>query len=184
MVDEIQQILGGARRTGIESVTAVVVTGSVPWIGVSVPRRGHIMVRVRQNLLPSLERHRSPNGAGDAAAGSLLRFTFLHELGHVLNGDHLTYRFARSVLVAHLWWIAAAAAACVMLSSGTSARDALVTSFCLVPPFLAQCLLARRFLAEREEDADLRALQTLNPADASLLARRKPERSVQPCSRV
>ena len=25
--------------------------------------------------------------------------TFLHELGHILNGDHLTYRFVRSVLM-------------------------------------------------------------------------------------
>ena len=54
MVDEIQQILGGARRTGIESVSAVIVAGSVPWIGVSVPRRGHIMVRVLEDLLPWL----------------------------------------------------------------------------------------------------------------------------------
>jgi len=112
MVHEIEQILGSAPRTGIESVKAVIVAGSVPLISVSVPRRGHIVVRVRQDLLPWLERHRSPGGAGDAAAGSLLRFTFLHELGHVLNGDHLTYRFVRSVLVAHLWWLAAAAIGC------------------------------------------------------------------------
>jgi hypothetical protein len=177
MVDEIQQILGRARRTGIESVSAMIIAGSVPWIGVSVPRRGHIVVCVREDLLSWLERHRGPNGAGDAAAGSLLRFTFLHELGHVLNGDHLTYRFVRSVLVAHLWWVAAAASACVMLlSGGASARDALVACLCLLPPFLAQCLLARRFLAEREEDADLRAMQTLDPADVALLTRRKPER--------
>jgi len=52
---------------------------------------------------------------------------------------------------------------------------ALVTGLCLAPPFLAQCLLARRFLATREEDADLRAMQTLDPADAQLLTTRKPE---------
>lgn len=178
IVGEIRQILGGAHRTGIESVTTVIVAGSVPWIGVNVPRPGHIVVRVREDLLPWLDFHRGRNGAGDAAAGSLLRFTFLHELGHILNGDHLTYRFVRSVLVAHLWWFAAAAAACVMLPvGGTSVRDALVDSFCLAPPFLAQCLLARRFLAAREEDADLRAMQTLDPADASLLKSRKPEPS-------
>ena len=180
MVGEIQQILGGAHRAGIESVTAAVVAGTGPFIGVSVPRRGHLVVRVRQDLLPWLARHRRPGGAGSAATGSLLRFTFLHELGHVLNGDHLTYRFVRSVLVAHLWWIAAIAAAipCAMFGAGEPAvRDALVTSLCLVPPFLAQHLLARRFLAEREEDADLRAMQTLDPADALLLTTRKPQQS-------
>ena len=174
MVGEIQQILSGAHRTGIESVTAAVVAGTSPFIGVSVPRRGHVVVRVRQDLIPWLERHRGPGGAGSAAAGSLLRFTFLHELGHVLNGDHLTYRFVRSVLVAHLCWLAAAAVACLMLLAGEpAAREALVTSLCLVPPFLAQRLLARRFLAEREEDADLRAMQTLGPEDALLLTGRK-----------
>jgi len=180
MVGEIQQILGGAHRAGIESVTAAVVAGTGPFIGVSVPRRGHVVVRVRQDLIPWLARHRRPGGAGSAATGSLLRFTFLHELGHVLNGDHLTYRFVRSALVAHLWWIAAIAAAipwAIFGAGGPAVRDALVTSLCLVPPFLAQHLLARRFLAEREEDADLRAMQTLDPADALLLATRKPQRS-------
>lgn len=178
MVGEIEQILGGAHRTGIESVTAVIIAGTGPFIGVSVPRRGHVVVRVRKDLMPWLERHRRPGGAGPAATGSLLRYTFLHELGHVLNGDHLTYRFVRSVLVAHLWWLAAAAVACAMLPMrGTAARDTLVTTLCLAPPFLAQCFLARRFLAEREEDADLRAMQTLDPADALLLTTRKPQRS-------
>jgi hypothetical protein len=167
MLREIQQILGGAHRTGIASVTAVIVAGSDPFIGVSAPRHGHIVFRVREDLLPWLERHRGPGGAGDAAAGSLLRFTFLHELGHILNGDHLTYRFVRSVLVAHLWWLLAAAIGCV------TSRGVLITSLCLAPPFLAQRFLARRFLAEREEDADLRAMQTLDPADASLLTKRK-----------
>lgn len=174
MVGEIRQILGGAHRTGIESVKTVIVAGSVPWIGVNVPRPGHIVVRVREDLLPWLELHRGPHGAGDAAAGSLLRFTFLHELGHVLNGDHLTYRFVRSVLLAHLWWVAAAAAASVAIPfGGTAPRDALVASVCLAPPFLVQCLLVRRFLAAREEDADWRAMQTLDPADAERLAERK-----------
>jgi len=42
MVREIEQILGGGHRTGIESVKAVIVDGSSSFIGVSVPRRGHI----------------------------------------------------------------------------------------------------------------------------------------------
>jgi hypothetical protein len=173
MVAQIQQILGRASRTGIETVTAVIIDGPVPFVGVSVPRRGHIVVRVRKDLLPWLEWH-GRHGVGDAAAGSLVRFMFLHELGHVLNGDHLTYRFARSVLVAHLWWLAAAVAACAMPpAGGSAAHDTLMTSLCLVPPFLAQRFLGRRFLAEREEDADMRALQTLDPGDASSLTKRK-----------
>jgi hypothetical protein len=178
MVGEIQQILGGTQRAGIEKVTAVIVAGSVPFMGVSVPRKGHVVVRVRQDLLPWLERHRRPTGAGHAAAASLLHFMFLHELGHVFNGDYLTYRFVRSVLVAHLCWLAAAAVGCTMLLSGEPvAREVLVTSLCLVPPFFAQRLLARRFTAEREQDADFRAMQTLDPEDALLLTRRHPEPS-------
>lgn len=177
MIREIEQILGGAPRVGIESVDAVIVeTG--PLIGVSVPRRGYVVVRVGQELMAWLEKHRRPGGAGSTAVESLLRFTFLHELGHVLNGDHFTYRFVRSVLLAHLCWVPVAVVATVLLPWGVpAAQTALVTSACLALPFLGQCLLARRFLAEREEEADLRAMQTLDPSDASLLATRSGRRT-------
>jgi hypothetical protein len=172
LLRDIEQILGGAKRVGIESVEAVIVdTG--PFIGVSVSRRGHVVVRVRQELMAWLARHRRAGGAGSAAVESLLRFTVLHELGHVLNGDHLTYRFVRSVLLAHLCWIPAAVGAAALLPWGVlAARTALATTLCLPLPFLGQCVLARRFLAEREEVADLRATQTLDPSDAALLGAR------------
>lgn len=171
-IREIEQILGGAKRVGIESVDAVVVdTG--PLIGVSVFRRGSVVVRVRQELTAWLARHRRPGGAGSTAVESLLRFTVLHELGHVLNGDHLTYRFVRSVLLAHLCWVPAAVVAAALLPWGLpAARAALATILGLSLPFLGQCLLARRFLAEREEVADLRAMQTLDRSDAALLGTR------------
>ena len=181
MIREIEQILGGTPRIGIESVAAVIVAGNGPFIGVGVSRRGHVVVRVRQDLLPWLELHQRSGGARSAEVRSLLRFTVLHELGHVLNGDHLTYRFVRSVLVAHLWWIAAAVVALATLPwDGPAAGSALVTALCLAPPFIAQCLLARRFLAEREEVADARAMQTLDPSDAKLLLTRSGRRTGRP----
>jgi hypothetical protein len=177
---EIEQILGRASRIGLESFKVVIVEGGCPFIGVSVSQQGHVIVRVRQELMPWLERHQRPMGAGADAVGSLLRFTVLHELGHVLNRDHLTHRVIRSVLVAHLWWIPAAAAGVVLLPWRTSAGSAaLLTSFCLLPPFLAQCLLTRRFIAEREEVADVRAIQTLDPSDAARLTARG-RRSARP----
>jgi Zn-dependent protease with chaperone function len=181
MIGEIRQILEGTRRTGIEKVTAVVVSGNTPFLSVSVSGRGHVVVRARQDLKRWLERHRGPGGAGSYAVESLLRFTFLHELGHILNGDHLTYRFGRSVLVAHLWWMTAAAVGLVLLPWDVpAAHTALLTSLCLAPPFIAQSLLARRFIAEREEVADQRAMQTLHPSDASLLMTPKRRRTGRP----
>jgi hypothetical protein len=178
MIREIEQILGGAWRVGIKSLDAVIVEDTGPFIGVSVSRRGSVVVRVRQELMAWLEKHRRPGGAGSTAVESLLRFTFLHELGHVLNGDHLNYRFVRSVLLAHLCWAPAAVVATALLPWGVpAAQTALITSACLALPFLGQCLLARRFLAEREEEADLRAMQTLDPSDASLLATRSGRRT-------
>lgn len=178
MTREIEHILGDAKRVGIEAIGAVIVEGHGPLIGVSVSQRGRVVVRVRQEILAWLARHRGPGGAGSAAVESLLRFTVLHELGHVLNGDHLTYRFVRSVLLAHLCWVPVIVVAAALLPWGVpAAQIVLVAALCLSLPFAGQCLLARRFLAEREEVADLRAMQTLDPADASLLRTRSGRRT-------
>ena len=178
MIREMEHILGGAKRAGIHSVSAVLVKDHGPVIGVSVSRRGRVVVRVRQEIITWLARHRRPGGAGSAAVESLLRFTVLHELGHVLNGDHFTYRFVRSALLAHLCWVPVVVVATAMLPWGVPAAEAtLVTALCLSLPFLGQCILARRFLAEREEVADLRAIQTLDPLDASLLRTRSGRRA-------
>lgn len=178
MTREIEHILGDAKRVGIESIGAVIVEGNGPLIGVSVSQRGRVVVRVRQEILAWLARHRRTGGAGSAAVESLLRFTVLHELGHVLNGDHLTYRFVRSVLLAHLCWVPVIVVAAALLPWGVpAAQIVLVTALCLSLPFVGQCLLARRFLAEREEAADLRAMQTLDPADALLLRTRSGRRT-------
>jgi hypothetical protein len=178
MIREIEQILGSAWRVGIKSLNATIVEDTGPFIGVRVSRPGYVVVRVRQDLLAWLARHRRPGGAGSAAVESLLRFTVLHELGHVLNGDHFSYRFVRSVLLAHLCWIPAAVVSAALLPwKVLAAQTTLTTTLCLSLPFLGQCLLARRFLAEREEVADLRAMQTLDPSDALLLVTRSGRRT-------
>jgi|GEM_PF-2276807 len=178
MICEMEQILDGALRVGIKSVNAVIVEKTGPLIGVSVSRRGHVVVRIQRELIAWLERHRRPGGAGSAAVEGFLRFTILHEIGHVLNGDHLTYRFVRSVLLAHLCWVPAPVIATALLPWGVpDAQTVLVTTLCLELAFLGQWRLARRFLAEREEVADLRAMQTLDPSDASLLETRRGRRT-------
>jgi hypothetical protein len=178
MICEMEQILGGALRVGIKSMDAVIVEKTGPLIGVSVSRRGHVVVRMRRELIAWLERHRRPGGAGSAAVEGFLRFTILHEIGHVLNGDHLTYRFVRSVLLAHLCWVPAPVIATVLLPwLGPAAQTVLATTLCLELAFLGQCRLARHFLAEREEAADLRAMQTLDPSNASLLGTRRGRRT-------
>ena len=168
VVDDLKQLLGGAPRLGMVSLDAVVVGGDGPGIGVAVGRKGRVIVRVRRDVTEWLERHRQAGGAGAELVASFARFTVLHELAHVLNGDHHTFRFVRSVLIAQIVWLAGAAAAAVslVLDRGTFVRPLVVATSILVV-FLAQSLIARRFIAERERLADWRAMQTLSPADAS-----------------
>lgn len=104
VIGEIRDLLGGARRLGLNEIDAVL-TGNGPSIGVTVPSRGRVVVCIHESLVPWIERHRRRSAA---TIGSFIRFAVLHELGHILNGDHRTYRFARSVLIAHLWWLLAA----------------------------------------------------------------------------
>jgi hypothetical protein len=61
-----------------------------------------VVVCIHESLVPWIERHRKQ---GAATIGSFIRFAVLHELGHILNGHHRIFRFARSVLLAHLWWL-------------------------------------------------------------------------------
>lgn len=101
VIGEIRDLLGGARRLGLNEIDAVL-TGSGPRIGVTVPSRGRVVVRFDESVVRWIERHRRRS---DTTIGSFIRFAVLHELGHILNGDHRTFRFARSVLIAHLWWL-------------------------------------------------------------------------------
>jgi len=181
VVDELEQLLGGAPRLGMESLEAVVVSGNCPGIGVTVLPRGRVVVRVRQDVVRWLERQQRIGGARADLVASFVRFTVLHELGHVLNGDHRTYRFARSVLVAHLVWIGGAIAAFASLAIDDDASVVpLGIAASILVVFAAQSLVARRFIAERERLADWRAMQTLAPADATrLLARRAAEDPTQ-----
>jgi peptidase M48-like protein len=161
VIGEIRDLLGGARRLGLNEIDAVL-TGNGPSIGVTVPSRGRVVVRIHESLVPWIERHRRRSAA---TIGSFIRFAVLHELGHILNGDHRTYRFARSVLIAHLWWLLAAP-----LALGSGDAKAIVSATIFVTLLVAaQSLMARRFSAERERLADWRAMQSLSTADASRL---------------
>jgi hypothetical protein len=177
VVDDLKQLLGGAPRLGIDSLEAVVVGGRSPGIGVAVARQGRVIVRVRHDVAEWFERHQQKGGAGAEVAASFARFTVLHELAHVLNGDHRTFRFVRSVLIANLVWIAGVVgvAASLVFASGASATP-LVVAGTIILLFVTQSLVARRFIAERERLADWRAMQTLPPADAARLLERRGRR--------
>jgi hypothetical protein len=95
VIAEIRDLLGGAPRLGLNEIEARLV-GNGPPIGVAVPARGRVVVRVHESVVSWIERHRKRGGAGPATMGSFIRFAVLHELGHILNGDHRTYRLARS----------------------------------------------------------------------------------------
>lgn len=172
-IAEIRSLLGGARRLGLNDIDAVLV-GSGPSIGVAVPAPGRVVVLVRESVVAWIDRHRQ-GGAGAVTIGSFIRFAVLHELGHILNGDHRTYRFARSVLIAHLWWLLSLITAPVALASGNvPAAWTIVAATAFVTIFVAvQSLIGRRFISERERLADWRAIQCLPLEDASRLLRRR-----------
>jgi hypothetical protein len=171
-IAEIRTLLGGARRLGLNDLDAVLV-GSGPRIGVAVPASGRVVVLVHESVISWIDRHRR-SGAGAGTMASFIRFAVLHELGHILNGDHRTYRFARSVLIAHLWWLLSWIAVPLALASGNgTAAWTLMSATVFVTMFVAvQSLIARRFIAERERLADWRAIQSLSLEDASRLLRR------------
>ncbi|HYO74953.1 MAG TPA: hypothetical protein VE010_00705, partial [Thermoanaerobaculia bacterium] len=124
-------------------------------------------------MLSWIERHRR-GGAGPATIASFIRFAVLHELGHILNGDHRTYRFARAVLTAHWWWLLSLVLVPVAFAGASRpAALTIVSANVFVMTFVAvQSLIARRFIAERERLADWRAIQSLSIEDASRLLRR------------
>jgi len=177
VVDDLKQLLGGAPRLGMASLDAVVVAGHCPGIGVDVGPRGRVVVRVRGDVAEWIEGHRHAGGTRAEVVASFVRFVVLHELAHVLNGDHRTFRFVRSVLVANLLWIAAAAAAAtsLVLDREASARP-LVVAASIIVLLIVQSLVARRFIAEREQLADWRAMQTLPPVDSTRLSARRGRR--------
>lgn len=179
VVDDLKQLFGGAPRLGMDSLEAVVVTGNCPGIGVAVRPQGRVIVRVRRDVVQWLERHQQPDRAGVTVISSFARFIVLHELGHVLNGDHRTFRFVRAVLLAHLVWIVGALAAAASFAGNHDATPVAVASS-IVVLFAVQSLVARRFIAERERLADWRALQTLAPADVERLLERGGRRRSVP----
>ena len=165
VIGEIRDLLGGASRLWLNEIDAVL-TGNGPSIGVTVPSRGRVVVRIHESLVPWIERHRRRR---IATIESFIRFAVLHELGHILNGDHRTYRFARSVLIAHLWWLVSLI---TIPLAGKSAMTIVFAAMFVTLLVTVQSLMARRFIAERERLADWRAVQSLSMEDASRLLRR------------
>lgn len=177
VVDDLEQLLGGAPRLGMRSLESVLVGGRCPGIGVAVAQQGRVVVRIRRDVAAWLERHQQPGGAGADVIASFARFTVLHELAHVLNGDHRTFRFVRSVVLGQLVWIGGAMTAAASHVLGREASDTpLVVAASILVSFVTQSLVARRFVAERERLADWRAMQTLSPADAARLLERRGRR--------
>lgn len=177
IVGEATRLTGGAPRLGMRVVDALVVAGSAPSIGVTVRPRGRVTIRIHVAVARWLEGLYGASAAGRAAATALIRFTVLHELAHVLNGDHRTYRFVRSVLMSHLWWLLTPVL--LVIAPGQAARAVTVTGL-IAAMFVLQRTFARRFMAERESLADWRAIQTLAPADAACLLHRRPARGSRP----
>jgi len=173
VIAEIRDLLGGARRLGLDQIDAVLVSSNGPRIGVAVPARGRVVVRVHESVAAWIDRHHRQRGA--SAISSFIRFAVLHELGHILNGDHRTYRFARAVLVAHLWWGVSLLAAALSWAGGRAAdaRVILIAAAFVALLVAGQSLISRRFIAERERLADWRAMQSLSMPDAARLLRRK-----------
>jgi hypothetical protein len=177
VVGEATRLTGGAPRLGMRVVDALVVTGRAPAIGVTVLAGGRVSIRIQAAVARWLEGLYEANDAGRAAATALIRFTVLHELAHVLNGDHRTYRFVRSVLVSHLWWLLTPA---LLVVAPEQATRALTVASLIAAMFVLQRAFARRFIAERESLADWRAIQTLAPADAACLLSRRRARWGRP----
>ncbi|HWJ41187.1 MAG TPA: hypothetical protein VNT29_08640, partial [Candidatus Limnocylindrales bacterium] len=174
VITEIRDLLGGARRLGLDQIDAVLGSSRGPGIGVSTPSRGRVVVRVHESVAAWIDRHLRRGEAGAATIGSFIRFAVLHELGHILNGDHRTYRFTRAVLVAHLWWCASFITAALSWASGSASNARLILAAAAFVALLlaVQSLIARRFIAERERLADWRAMQSLSRSDAARLLRR------------
>jgi hypothetical protein len=173
VVDDLKQLFDGAPRLGMDTLEAAVVTGRCPDIGVAVRQQGRLIVRVRSDIAQWLERHQhASGGTGTAVIASFARFTVLHELGHVLNGDHRTFRFVRAVLLAHVVWIAGTIAAAASFLVTRNATPLVVTSSILL--LLApQSRVARRFIAERE------ARGLAGAADAGACGRDAPARAAR-----
>lgn len=166
IVEELAELTAGTQRLGFRSVAAEMAPEGGSGIGVRIQRRT-LVVRFQPKVVAWLrQQERTPS------IRSFLRFSILHEIGHILNGDHRTYRFARAVLLAQTWWLAAplaALAATVMAGDPAQARMITAALAMILEVVLVQCAVARRFIAEREEYADWRAMQTIGSSDVTSL---------------
>lgn len=142
-------------------------------------------IRIGEGLpkkLAEFERHYS---GGARRVRALIRFMLLHELGHLINGDHIAYQFARAALLSQLWYLIPLLALlpfllCIAIwGAPRSEWDALAGLVILLgittTMVFFQRVIAKRFATARERLADWRATITLAAADRARLLETPPD---------
>lgn len=177
LAGDLSARLGASSTLGFDRMEAIVVAQDHESIEVVVDRDRTLTLRLRPRFLRWVQAIEKTTDAATVAA--LLRFIVFHELGHVLNGDHRTNRLSRAMSLAHLWWVLAApiGAGLIALTAMFGSTDQ--TALRVATGWLAaatttamlsagvQRRLAGRFVAQREEGADWRAIEMLTREEAS-----------------
>jgi Zn-dependent protease with chaperone function len=182
--DTLEQIARGGH--GIEEV--VLYGGSADGTEIEAIRTSNgAAVRVGSRLPETLARFSRHPAGGPRRVRTLIRFILLHELGHLLNGDHLAYHVARATLLAQLWYLLPLTGLQPLLAMSVTrgaSREELAAigsmGFLLLATAIMvffQRLVATRFAAARERLADWRATVTLTAEDRKHLLRALPDDS-------
>jgi hypothetical protein len=174
--DALEQVVGGGN--GFENIRLY--RGSANGAEVEAIRTPEgAGIRVGEGLPDKLQRFSNHFSGGPRRVRTLIRFMLLHELGHLLNGDHLAYQFARAVLLAQLW-VLAPVLVLQPLAVVTAIRGArpeelaaiggmgLLLGATTMTVFF-QRIIATRFASARERLADWRATVTLASAERTRL---------------
>jgi len=175
-VDALKQVVCGER--GISDIRLY--RGSANGTEVEVTRTPEgAEIRVGERLPEKLAHFTSHSSGGRKRVRALIRFILLHELGHILNGDHLAYQYARAVMLGQLWYVVPLLALQPPLLAmwvrgvrieelgAVSGMAALLTFTAITTGF--QRFLAERFASAREQLADWRATVTLTAAEEARL---------------
>src|SRR3954451_8997523 len=175
-VNVLEQVVCGTRGIGPISLYRGSANGTEVE-AIKTPDGAGILVG--GGLPEKLAHFRRHSAGGPPRVGTLIRFMLLHELGHLLNGDHLAYQFARAVMLAQLWYLVPLLAwqPLVVTAAIRGARREelaaiggmgllLLTTTIIV---LFQRIIASGFASARERLADWRATITLTSDDHARL---------------
>ncbi|HEX7152274.1 MAG TPA: hypothetical protein VF618_12370 [Thermoanaerobaculia bacterium] len=142
-------------------------------------------IRVGGGLPKKLSQFKRHSSGGSDRVRTLIRFMVLHELGHLLNGDHLAYQLTRATLLAQLWYLAPLAGfgvvAVAVMTGGAHPEEVgaiigmglLLFSTTMIVSF--QRTIASDFASARERLADWRATITLTNAETERLLHAAPD---------